>query len=123
MARQRKINAKSIEKSIRKSLVEITSKDEMALKMLSQCIDYHNRCVANIEEEGILVSYTRANGTEATKENPHINIMLRLQGQISKYLTEFKMTPKSRERGNKEETTDDEDPIQALLKKLGGNKK
>jgi P27 family predicted phage terminase small subunit len=113
----KKLNAKSIEKGIREKLGELSDKDEIALQMLSQCIGYYNKCVADLDKSGLIVKYYRSNGTEATKENMHMNMMLRLQAQISKYLTEFGMTPKSRER-IKQPEPDEKDPFQEMVDKV-----
>lgn len=120
MAKQqnsRKLNAKIIEKNIRQKLGELSDKDEIALQMLSQCIGYYNKCVADLDEHGLIVQYLRANGTSASKENMHMNMMLRLQAQISKYLTEFGMTPKSREKIKAQEP-EEEDPFKKMVEKV-----
>lgn len=113
----KKLNAKSIEKGIREKLGELSDKDEIALQMLSQCIGYYNKCVADLDKNGLIVEYFRSNSTKATKENMHMNMMLRLQAQISKYLTEFGMTPKSREKIKTQEPEED-DPFKKMVEKV-----
>lgn len=98
----------------------LTTVDGPAFEAVCQSYATWVDCEKYLRKHGLTYSYTTENGGEYVQQRPEVSIGNKALQAVKAFMTEFGLTPASRSRINMKPPGEEDDPMEALLRKSGG---